>query len=265
MIQEGEVGSIFNLQHIDYQYDHSNANRALMTRSKFTYNGGASAATILVSSGQYWCKDKFSWWDAQLTSTQAAGGTPTANDWYYLYLDYSAITEGTKITNAELIWSTTAPSWSETYAAWMNGDDRCIFACRGNAAGNNFLEFFHDGDLILFADDLEAQAATDIDTTWIDVDMGVGDTDTLPAFVTRAELTMVTVYVDALSVLYWRTNGQSGTSGHEVSTVKIDSQRASNTLVVITDSSQIIEIKHSASNANTTRVEIAGWYLPTGM
>jgi hypothetical protein len=61
-------------------------------RAKFEYNGGTTAYTVKVNPAMYLCKDKYCWWDAVLTT--GAIGTPAADTWYYLYLDYSEITSG---------------------------------------------------------------------------------------------------------------------------------------------------------------------------
>ncbi|MBV6343601.1 hypothetical protein HWQ67_18700, partial [Candidatus Magnetobacterium casensis] len=81
-------------------------------RPTFTYNGGSTAYTVKAKGAVYWCKDKLCHWDSELTTT--AISTPVASTWYYLYLDYSAITEGTAVTATELIWSSTAPTYSNT-------------------------------------------------------------------------------------------------------------------------------------------------------
>jgi len=57
-------------------------------RSQFTYNGDTTAYTIKCKAAQYFCKDKLCYWTSELTTS--AIGTPAADTWYYLYLDYSA-------------------------------------------------------------------------------------------------------------------------------------------------------------------------------
>ena len=225
-------------------------------RSIFTYNGGTTAYTIKCKSAYYYCKDKVCWWDAELTTT--AIGTPSASDWYYLYLDHSGITSGTEITNSELLWSATEPAWNATYAAWMNGDDRCIFAARTDSGPSNILEFFHDGDLVFYADAIADLAETDIDTTWTDQAI------TMPVFY-RALVRFMSVYVDGSSSFSWRTNGQTGTTGHTVGYVTSESTRDSMHAPVYVDSAQKIEIKSSAANGNRVAVQTQGWYLPIGM
>ena len=226
-------------------------------RSIFTYNGGTTAYTVKVKSGYYYCKDKVCWWDAELTTD--AIGTPGASDWYYLYLDNSAITSGTEITKDELIWSNTEPAWNTTYAGWYNGDDRCIFAALTNAAPDNILEFFHDGNLIVFADLIINAEASDIDTDWTDVTLSA------PKFATEILVTFFMQYEDGTAIGYWRTNGQTGTTGHLYGCVAEGSTLSYNESPVLTDGSQIIEIVHSASNDSRSSVYTDGWYFPIGL
>jgi len=134
-------------------------------RSYFTYNGGATAYTIKVSGGKYWCKDKYCYWDSELTT--GAIGSPASDDWFYLYLDYSAITSGTAITNSEFLWADTEPAFNHTYNGWYNGDDLCIFAVLCNSAPDNILDFYHDGGaLVLFDNDINDYASGDPGTDW---------------------------------------------------------------------------------------------------
>lgn len=224
-------------------------------RSIFTYNGGTTAYTIKCKPAFYYCKDKVCWWDAELTTGAISG--PAKDDWYYLYLDNSGITSGTEITNSELLWSATEPAWSDTYAGWYNGDDRCIFAVMSNSTPNNILEFFHDGgDFVLMAntDSLTSGATW---ANWTDV------TVVMPKFATKALITGQEDWVDGAAYAYWRTNGQTGSTGHVFSKTSTDAKLGINTFIVITDSSQKFEGYGAGSNTYTMYAE--GWYLPAGM
>ena len=232
----------------------------MINRPKFTYNGGSSAATIKISGGYYCCKDKFCYWASELTSAQAASGTPTADTWYYFYLDYSAITSGTAITNSELIWSTTAPSWNHTYRGWYNGDDRCIFACLANSAGDNFLEFFHNGDYVQYAGYSADVSAGLPSNNWTD------GTITMPGFCVKADLSFNLVYSDVTCYVACRTNGQTDTTGHIVNSVNSSSANTWGSIIAITDSSQKIEYKLSAASvATAVNIYTNGWYFSEGM
>ena len=227
-------------------------------RSIFTYNGGTTAYTIKCKSAFYHCKDKVCWWDAELTTD--AIGTPVASDWYYLYLDNSGITSGTEITKDELIWSSTEPAWATAYAGWYNGDDRCIFAVRTNSTPNNILEFFHDGDFVLFADQIAVQTSTNLGTSFTD-----STALTMPIFSTKALVVFHMDYVNGQSTLYWRTNGQTGTTGHIACEVAAGVTIADNAVQVITDSGHKLEIKEGAATNNTADIYENGWYFPIGL
>ena len=214
------------------------------------------APTIFIEPGAYDVKGKMARWVTRLISPDI--GTPTASTWVYLYLDYSAITSGTVITNAELIWSETAPSWTVANLGWYNGDDRCIFAVYSDA-GQDITEFIHDGDLVLLADRDNVYASADVDTTWIDV------TFILPAFTIIAIAEFLEEYVDGASSLLWRTNAQTGTTGHSVGRVEAGTTLNINTTDVITDTAGKIEVKHSASNGNKITVSQDGWRFPVGL
>lgn len=187
------------------------------------------------------------------------------NDWHYIYLDYSVIAAGATngkhfvpLTAAMFYNHTTEPTWDNTYHGWYNGNDRCIAAFRTGASAN-VLEFFHEGDLILWADQIAIITATDIDTTWTD------ETMIIPVFSKRALVRFTSQYVDGASVLYWRTNGQSGTTGHQTCTVGAAATTENQTVTVYTDASGMIEIKHSDSNANTTAIQQNGYYFGDGL
>jgi len=222
-------------------------------RSQFTYNGGVVAYTIKAEPAMYMCKEKVCQWKAELTT--GAIGTPAADDWYYLYLDYSGITSGTAITTSELIWSNTEPAWNDTYAAWYNGDDRCIFAVRTNGTPNNILEFFHNGDFCVYADMIIDHAAASV-SSWEDVVL------TIPKFTKRAECTFSgTAAGGDLESAFWRTNGQTGSTGHRVYRIDDDNAKAPvNTCIVMTDISQTIEIDDDSNG--TIEVATDGFYLP---
>lgn len=229
---------------------------SIFQRSQFSYN---DVDQIDCGAAQYVCKDKYAYWVTAITTvaTGAGGGA----DIWYLYLDYSAITSGTPITNSELIWSTTAPTWNTTYRQLMNGDDRCIFAVRTIVATSAIAEFFHAGDTVIYADNITAFSIADPTTSFVDLDLSAS----VPGFATEAILTGSLFYVDGTSTASWRTNGQSGTVGHVWGQVPAAATNNSvNTFIVITDSAQVIEHKISANN-NTVQIVVNGWKFPIGM
>jgi len=235
---------------------------SVIQRSIFTYNGGATAYTIKTKSGRYYCKDKYCYWNAEVTTN--AIGTPGASDWYYLYLDYSAITSGTEITATELIWSNTEPAWSSTYGAWMNGDDLCIFADKTNAGPTNILEFFPDGDFVLYADSIVDNVAQDIASNW-----SSGVTLTVPIFARKVKCFFQYKYIDTDQGAYWRRGQQTGTIGHRIGDVSNSAAPSnlycSNTIDVICCETLDIDVKDAGAATNTLAVETLGWYFPIGM
>jgi hypothetical protein len=248
-------------------------NRGQFHRARFTWKD-ADEIYINFGPGGYHhdgTTDQMVYCDTQLTYKFGSAGSNAlsddlgASEWHYLYLDDTAIvTAGTNIISvSELVNDTTAPTWTVGSHAWMNGDDRCIGAFLTDSS-NNILEFFHDGgDLVVFADEIAELAATDIDTTWTDVDMATS----VPGFSTKAEIAIQTGYgASSTSVLAsWRTNGQTGSSGHPMGVSQSSAKSQVNVLSVITDSSQIIEVKYSGSDAHTLAISTSGWYFPIGM
>jgi len=224
-------------------------------RAKFTYNGGTVAYTVKVGPAAAMCKNKWCFWDSELTTGAIAGAVK--DTWYYLYLDYSEITSWTEITASELVWSSTAPTWNDTYKALMNGDDLCIFAVMANATPNNILEFFHDGgDLVSFANGVVLSGSGT--NTWTDVSVPI------PAFSNRGLVTFQGTYLNDDSTLYWRTNGQDGSNGHVIGYVSSESNSSVVQATVITDSSQKIEMK-TFGGVTTTYCLADGWFFPRGM
>ena len=71
---------------------------------------------------------------------------------------------------------------------------------------------------------------------------------------------------NSVGYIYWRTNGQTGTTGHLVggnSGYVYD--KSASEAVVFTDSSQVIEIKGTISNDARVGLTTHGFYLPRGM
>jgi hypothetical protein len=96
----------------------------------------------LRSGGSYMLDGKGNcYWTSDLTYQFT---TLAVDTWSYLYLDYSEIASAGAIDATDLIDSTTPPTFSHSKHGWYNGDDRCIFVVRGDAAGI-INPFAHDG------------------------------------------------------------------------------------------------------------------------
>ena len=240
--------------------------RGYISRSQFIYK---DADEIYINSGVYHHSgtvEQIVYWDSQLTKQLSGAG---ANTWYYLYLDDSAIvTAGTNLlTDTELIFSSTPPTWSDSKHGRYNGLDRCISAVLTDGS-NNILQFFHYNDLVSFANSIEDLAETDISTTWTDVTLSIPDFCIGAEVIFRSE----NAAQAAQSLRYWRTNGLTGAThgtgdaGHLYGSTDPDGQgQQASTLKVVSDSSQIIEVVHDSAGTQTTSVDTSGWYFPVGM
>jgi hypothetical protein len=161
-------------------------------------------------------------------------------------------------TSGDFVHSTTAPTWSDAKQGYYNSLDRCIFAVRTDGSAN-VLEFFHDGDLVTLADAITVQSGGALTASFADA-----TAFTMPTFVNRVPATFLHTYVDAAGTVTWRTNGQTGSTGHQVTSVAAGGTISTNTTVVTPDSTGLIEVKETANN-NTLDIYQHGWYLPEGM
>lgn len=240
-------------------------------RPLYTYT---DTDTVTISPGVYFhdgTTRQCVFWDADIAFDFGSGGSNSgstdlgASQWHYLYLDDSAIvTQGSPELDADcFLNSTTAPTWSDAKHAYYNGSDRCIFAVPTNGSSQLY-EFFHDGArLFMYADQITSRSPASIGTTWTDVTLNA------PGFVRRVITTYYYYWTSAATAgnLFWRTNGQSGTTGHRITNVigNVYYSKAFNTCDVVCDSSQKIEIKSDAASNQNAGVYTDGWYLPEGM
>jgi len=242
-------------------------------RSKFRWK---DADEIYIGPGSYFhdgTTRQTVFWDSELTFQLGSGGSNAGSDdidagaqaVHYIYLDDSAIvTQASPELDAGCFLNTdvTAPSWSDAKHGWYNGSDRCIFAVISDNS-NNVLEFYHDGgDFVCYADHFNDVSGQDVDNTWEDI----GTALSIPGFSTRANVSMLQAYGDVAGILYWRTNGQTAANGHEVLYGDADVTNVISVVDVITDTSQLIELKYGGSaSTNTISVSTNGWYFPVGM
>jgi len=238
-------------------------------RSNFAW---ASTTTFTINGGIYHLagtSNQNVFWNAALTYTPGSGGSNSdstdlgASETHYVYIDDSAVETlgvATALTNSEFINVTTAPTYNQTKKGWygtavgnLQTTDRCIFSFTTDGA-NNIDEFQHAGELVVLEDEAADQAAVDIDTTFTDI-----AALSIPGFATRAKCKFSVG--TATAQFFWRTNGSSASSGHGAS-ITINNVNISD---VITDSSQIFEMKAASSNTATIAVWTQGWYFPEGM
>lgn len=188
---------------------------------------------------------KVAYWTSQLTSTALTWG---AEHYKYLYLNYSGIISGVKITNSEIIWSTTAPIYSHTKIGWYNGSDRFLGAVHDgeitseidpfawNPAG--YYQYTPKPDLVDGGFDSEqASSYQDLDLS----NLGLPNLGEL--------VTYIQAYIigsDGSCELWYRKNGSAG---DEAVIGRTDGISLWMPIKVITDNSQIFEYKleHGAS------------------
>jgi hypothetical protein len=244
--------------------------KGYLRRAKFTWK---DADEIYINSGMYHysgVSEQIMIIESQLTFQFGSAGSNAdstdlcANDIFYLAIDASVVESGTTtVLSAAMLSATTGtPAYSQDKLGYYIGNDRVIAGFLTNTS-SGVSEFFHDGgDFFGYAGQIEDLAATDIDTTWTDVTL------TGPSFAQKFNCSFV-VYsaVENLKSAYWRTNGQVATTGHtyyQWSAANGHYQSPAFS-VVTTDSSQKIEIKHSASDSSTSAVYTHGYYFPSGM
>jgi len=232
-----------------------------VVRPKFRWK---DADEIYIGAGVYdhrGVQNQAVYWDSELTFVAGSGGSNAASvdldasNWFYLYIDDSAVvTAGTNLlTAAQLVMNKTAPTWNAAKHGLYNGLDRCIFADLTTGA-NALIEFLHDGDTVWWADRIENQAALDIDLVYTDI-----GALKIPGFATRG---LISALSSGNIPYQWKTNGATGTVGHYAGYAH---SSQGNKAEVITDSAQVIEIKMFTDDAGTIQVFTDGWKFPTGM
>ena len=239
-------------------------------RATFTYNGAVTPYTIKAAYGSYYCKEKYCYWNSELTTT--AISTTAEDTAFYLYLDHSAITSGTEITASELIWSTTAPAWDTDFNGWYNGDDRCIFVCVTNSVfgdiSDDIREFNCVDDCIIYNEDYYINLFTGTSpAAYQDVDCSVPVPPVSTKILVSGNMKTTASYGLIVSA-YWRVNGMPahGAAKLFAGVYYQGSENAVNfcNVLVFTDSSQIFEIDPGRVTESVW-ISVAGFYLPKGM
>lgn len=229
---------------------------------------------IYIDPGSYFLDGtvrQVQFWDAAITFQFGSAGSNAdssdlgASEWHYVYIDDSGMADGTSEISAagKFLNSTTAPSWSDTKHGFYNGSDLCIFAVYSDA-DSHVTEFYHNGGRrVTMGESIVSNINnTDIDDTFTDCTL------VAPDFGTNAEVLAAfrgNYNTAAGELLYWRKNGSSVATGHIVGYVAASCVKPINTVVVVTDDSQKIEVAMGASTASTMYVYTDGFYLPVGM
>jgi len=230
--------------------------------------GFVSTDTITFGSGAYYLYGKgLVYWTSDITFTLGSGGSNassdnlTASEWHYIAIDYSTVSAAGTLTASNFINRRAAnvtPDYSGTKGGvYQDTDDRTIFGVLTNGS-SQILEFWHDGgDLTLYGYRiLDANGIAPSDTP-TDVTLS------LPSFSTKAMVTFNHSYVDSSAAyLLYRVNGSS--KFHYVGS-RVSSGNDFNTFIVLTDSSQIIEVYFDRTTNNTASIYTDGWFFPAGM
>ena len=156
------------------------------------------------------------YWDSALSFKFGSGGSNgssddlVATDWFYLYVDDSAVAAAQTniLTASEFIGKKADPTWSNDKMGWYDSNDRCLFAVRTDGGGD-ILKFHNWGtDDVLYDVAIEDLASTDINTTWVEVEL------TVPLISSGTYISARTSSVGAAAAnAYWRS-GQSSGGGH---------------------------------------------------
>lgn len=243
-----------------------------LSSSKFAWK---DADEIYINPGMYQhngTANQLVYWNSQITFQLQSAGSNSASDdygadgWHYIYLDDSAIvTQASPLLDADCFLNeTTAPSYSVTKHGWYNGSDRCIFAVYETS--DAILEFYHDGgDFVRYADFRLERAGADLDATFTDIDCA----SSIPGFSTKAKMYggLEVKTDDGEVYVMSRVNGQTGSSGipflglERIGTDQIIWGETD----IMTDSSQIVEVKMSRAGDDTFGAGIIGWYFPNCM
>ena len=242
-------------------------NKGAFTRAKFRWK---DADEIYIGGAVYHhagTTDQMVFWDSEITFAFGSGGSNglsddlTASAWHYVYIDDSAVVTLAlnELTAAEFLNDTTGPTYSASKHGWYNGSDRCIGAFLTDGS-NNILEFFHDGDAVFFADEIEDRASTGISTDWSDE-----ITLTVPVFVRKVNVWFLYTYVDVGTRGYWRTEGQTASTGHVIAYVDNGGANGVVNVDVICSSNLKIDVREPDAAANTLEAKTQGWYFPIGM
>jgi hypothetical protein len=228
-----------------------------MRRSQFGYVAGGT--TLTVGGGIYEVNGTL----ARITSelTTAAHGLAADPAFIYLYIDHSEIPATGIIDNTDLLWSLTSPTWSHSKLGFYFGDDRCIFSTY--AASDLFLSFIHTGNFVQYASGKVSSidgTVAQLTTTMEAVALAVPDFGKV-----EAQISSASFYVDADAFLECLPADLSGST--EMQLGYVDSTVAGDVTVanVITDESQQIKVKESATSANTYRIRTNGYWLPEGI
>jgi len=224
------------------------ASNGFMRRSQFTF---VDVDTITVGAGAYDVYGTIAKITSTLTTT-AHGLTASAAA--YLYIDYSSIPAGGILLQADLIWSLTPPVWSDTYLAYYNGSDRCIFGVE--LVANEIQAFNHARNYV-------ACPVGFTEGNPSDTYAALTNAFPVPTFCTSVNVLFRGIFVDTTTSLLYRTDTAS--TDTPVLTLRAGADHQDNTMQIVISSTQQIQWKEATAGNNTYGVDLRGWYLPEGI
>lgn len=191
--------------------------------TKFTYT---DSNTITLRPARYYhvgTTSQYVSWASDLAFDFGSGGSNgessdlATDTWYGLYIDDSAVVSaGTgTITVAQLINSTTIPSWSDAKHGWYNGNDLCIGVFKTAASAAELIAFNHvQSGMIEWTENIGIHSAAGVSTTWVTLNPLL-----LPSCCSAAHCTF---YIWGSSTesatYYYRSLGSSDTTGKTIDT-----------------------------------------------
>lgn len=253
------TGSIINISGGTYRYNGTTwdeiggVTTGALERPIFQSVASSTQINLLGIGGYHLDGIGWVWWDGTLSYNF---NNLAASTWSYLYIDKSSISNSGKITNSNLIDSTTAPTYSTSKGGWYNGDDRCIFGVYGLGA-SSYTQWTHKNDLISYDSSIINLSLTAAPTAWTDLTLSV------PKISEDALLTFYSEFDTAGAYISARANGTSGT-GHIVGRVTSTSTSDVNQSQITTDNTQKIEYSASATGSKIY-IATSGFYLGKGI
>lgn len=235
---------------------------AIFSRPVLSYKDGDEVYISAFAIHHQGTTEQIVYSDSQITFQFGPSGsnsdsdTLANNDWFYLYLDDSAIvTAGSaSITASEIVALTEEPEWDDARHCWVrptDNKDRCIGAVYTDGSAN-VREFYQVSNYTHYIEEITTNiSSTDIDTAW-----GTYVTLVAPKFAQKIRARVDMSSTD--KILYWRPYGSSNSTGQPIEWFSPFED-------MISDDSQRVDLKASVSSATTFTIYTKGFFLPDGI
>lgn len=172
--------------------------------------------------------------------------------WSYIYIYESTLTGPGAITSANLIDSTTAPTYSTSKGGWYNGADRCIFMVNGTGSAA-YRPFTYSNELVQW---LEYVVLIDgvTNTAWVATTVG-------PPIKHASDITISARYITGGGSMY---AGSDGVYKTLIATAASSNDHAHSSAVIVTNGSG--QVYTRCNNTDITQYLIVrGFLLPEGI